>query len=293
MSTSQIQQVRSFNRAVTRCIGALEYSYLSRGRPLGEARVLFEIGMGQTDIRAIRDRLGLDSGYLSRLLKSLEAQALIRLREDDNDHRRRSVRLTAKGLAEVAAYDDLSDRLAEKLLDPLTPRQRERLVDAMASVERLLRAASVEMRVAAPESDAGRWCLGEYYREISERFDAGFDPANGNMVTDAEMRPPAGSLVLAWLDGSPVGCGVLKLGDGRTGEIKRMWTAPAARGLGIARRMIHTLETMARDAGLKKIQLDTNKALTEAQALYRKEGYTETGRYNSNPYAHHWFEKTL
>ena len=72
-----------------------------------------------------------------------------------------------------------------------------------------------------------------------------------------------------------------------------MWTAPSARGLGVARRMLRQLEGAAREAGLTTLRLDTNKALTEAHALYRKEGYREVGRFNDNPYAHHWFEKRL
>ncbi len=81
--------------------------------------------------------------------------------------------------------------------------------------------------------------------------------------------------------------------DEATGEIKRVWTAPSARGLGVARRMLRTLEAAAREKGMKALRLDTNRALTEAHALYRSEGYREVARFNDNPYAHHWFEKRL
>ena len=77
------------------------------------------------------------------------------------------------------------------------------------------------------------------------------------------------------------------------GEIKRVWTAPSARGIGVARRVLHALEGAARAMGLKTLRLDTNRALTEAHALYRKEGFREVAPFNDNPYAHHWFEKTL
>ena len=81
--------------------------------------------------------------------------------------------------------------------------------------------------------------------------------------------------------------------DRAVGEIKRMWTAPGARGLGIARRMLRALEEKARQAGLTRLQLETNRTLSEAQGLYRKEGYEEVAPFNAEPYAHHWFEKRL
>src|SRR5262245_35300557 len=111
MDARQIRQVRSFNRAVTQRIGVLEDRYLSRGRPLGEARVLFEIGSsGGIDLRALRQKLGLDSGYLSRLLRSLEVEGLIELRKSPIDGRVRHVSLTRAGEVEYASYDKLSDK---------------------------------------------------------------------------------------------------------------------------------------------------------------------------------------
>jgi GNAT superfamily N-acetyltransferase len=106
------------------------------------------------------------------------------------------------------------------------------------------------------------------------------------------MTPPRGYFVVAWLDGAPAGCGALKVGDG-VGEIKRMWTAPSARGLGIARKVLRTLEAKAREVRLKTLRLETNRTLAEAQALYRGEGYAEVAPFNAEPYAHHWFEKRL
>ena len=293
MESDPIQQVRRFNRVVTQRVGALDASYLQRGRPLAEARVVFETGPGGADVRALRNRLGLDSGYLSRLLRSLQKQGLVTVRAQPGDGRLRRVHLTAKGRAEFAAYDGLSDMLAQSMLAPLSPPQRARLVAAMAEVERLVRAAAVEVRVDAVDSDDAQRCLGAYFRELAARFDAGFDPAQGDAAGDAEMRPPKGVFVVARLDGEPVGCGGMKRLDATTGEIKRVWTAPSARGQGVARRMLHVLEALAREAGVTTLRLDTNRTLTEAQAMYRREGYAEIGRYNDNPYAHHWFEKSL
>jgi DNA-binding MarR family transcriptional regulator/GNAT superfamily N-acetyltransferase len=293
MDPAQIQEVRRFNRAITRRIGALDQSYLSRGRPLAEARIIFETGSDGADVRALRNRLGLDSGYLSRLLDSLKAQGLVRLQGIAGDGRMRRVSLTPKGCKELAAYDRLSDDLAQSMLISLDPPQRDRLLTAMNEVERLIRAASVEVRQAAPSDADARWCLAEYFREIAARFDTGFDPALGNPDSEGEMTPPAGFFLVARLDGQPVGCGVLKRALESIGEVKRLWTAPSARGIGVARRVLRTLESIALEQGLKTLRLDTNRTLKEAQALYRSEGYREIERFNDNPYAHHWFEKRL
>jgi DNA-binding MarR family transcriptional regulator/predicted GNAT family acetyltransferase len=293
MNTGQIAQVRRFNRLITQRVGALEESYLRRGRPLGEARLIFETSVAGAEVRALRDRLGLDSGYLSRLLRSLEAQGLVTVESESTDRRRRRVQLTSEGRAELATYDRLSDELAASILASLDADERERLLVAMAEIERLVRQATIELRVVAPNSAAARRCLAAYFRELTARFERGFNPGEGDPAPEEEMAPPNGFFVLARIDGRPVGCGGLRRIDKHIGEIKRMWTAPEARGQGVARRVLHELETLAREAGVDTLRLDTNRVLVEAQAMYRREGYREIVRYNDNPYAHHWFEKKL
>ena len=292
MDAAPIEQVRRFNRLVTQRVGALEESYLARGRPLSEARLIFETGRGGAELRNLRARLGLDSGYLSRLLRSLEGQGLVALVRTEADARRRRVRLTAKGRAELAAYNRLSDALARSMLAPLGAGERERLVAAMAEVEHLLRAAAIEVDVEPPASAAARRCLNAYFHELRARFEAGFDPAK-NPASAAEMTPPRGYFVIARREGHAIGCGALIFLPGGIGEVKRMWTAPAARGRGVARRVLGKLEELAGDTGCARIRLDTNRALAEAVAFYRREGYREIARYSDNPYAHHWFEKKL
>ncbi|HEX2725250.1 MAG TPA: GNAT family N-acetyltransferase [Beijerinckiaceae bacterium] len=106
----------------------------------------------------------------------------------------------------------------------------------------------MELRLEAPDSAAAQWCLEQYFAELSARFDGGFDPARSISASADEMTPPAGFFALALLEGAPAGCGVLKVAGGGTGEIKRMWTAPHARGLGVARQVLRWLETRAREA---------------------------------------------
>lgn len=291
MERAFVEQVRSFNRAVTRGTGALNESYLGRGRSLGLARLLFEVGPEGNDIRSMREALGLDSGYASRLLKSLEAEGLVTVKSDGKDRRRRLVTLTEKGQAERGAYDALSDDLARNLLRGLRDGQRERLIAAMAEVERLMNAASIIITVEPEDDQDVRRCVAAYYRELDERFEGGFDPGNGGY--SGKPTGAASTFVVARLRGRAVGCGGLKPLDASTGEIKRMWVAPEARGLGIARRLLEALEEQARLGGMTRILLDTNRSLLEAQAMYRKAGYRDIPSYNDNSYADFWFEKDL
>ena len=153
---------------------------------------MWEIEPAGSEVRVLRSRLGLDSGYLSRQLRRLEADGLVTTGQGAEDGRVRTVRLTSAGVAERALLDRASDELAESPLAPLGVVQRDRLVAAMAEVERLLLAAQARIELSDPRAH-----------------------------------------------GSPVGCGALKLHP-ETGiaEIKRMWTAPQARGLGLGRRIL-------------------------------------------------------
>lgn len=291
MDEQQIRQVRNFNRSVTRRIGVLTDDYLGRGRPLGESRLLFEIGQAGAEVRELRARLALDSGYLSRLLRALQAQGLVTLRRATGDGRVRRVTLTGKGLREFDAVDRSSQLYAKSLLAPLGLTQRERLIAAMAEVERFMRASAVTIEVADPGSVEAQACIDAYLHELNERFETGFDPTRGPSADPEELVAPAGLFLVARLDGQPIGCGALKVTGRGVGEIKRMWVAPSARGLGVAQRLLDALEAHAVEFGLDVLQLDTNRTLVEARAMYTRNGYLEIPRYNDNPYADHWFEK--
>jgi len=288
-----IVQVRQFTRTVTQRVGGLNESFLSRDRSLGQARLLWEIGVAGCDLRALRSRLDLDSGYLSRMLRSLEADGLVSVQPSSVDSRVRTARLTAAGLAERALLDRRSDEAAECILQPLTPGQRERLVIAMAEVQRLLVAASVQLTVTDPRDPGARSCMRAYFDELDQRFDNGFDPAASISADDAELTPPAGLFLLATLHTEPVGCGALKFHDDASVEIKRMWVSPAARGLGLGRRILAELEQQAVAGRARVLRLETNRALTEAIGMYRAAGYREVEAFNDESYAHHWFEKTV
>jgi DNA-binding MarR family transcriptional regulator/GNAT superfamily N-acetyltransferase len=293
MSDDPIQQVRRFNRAVTRRIGILTDDYLGRGRPWAESRLMFEIGMNGADVRQLRERLALDSGYLSRLLRSLEAQKLVVSRASKSDARVRRVALTGKGVGEWKLMEVRSDDVARMLLDPLSDSNRRQLVAAMAEVERLLAASAVRIAPEDPASEDAQYCLQAYVRELAQRFPNGFDPTRGPSVTPAELSPPRGAFFIARLEGAPVGCIALKVIASGVGEIKRMWVDPKARRLSIARRLLASVEQHAVANGAHTLRLDTNATQTEAIALYERSGYEPIDAYNDNPYANLWFEKRL
>jgi DNA-binding MarR family transcriptional regulator/GNAT superfamily N-acetyltransferase len=288
-----IDQVRAFNRAVTHRVGALEDHYLSRDRPLGQARLLWEIGNEGCDVRVLRSRLALDSGYVSRLLRSLEEAGLVKVAASARDKRQRTARLTAKGRRERAVLDRRSDDLARSMVEPLSESQRERLIIAMREVEQLLTAGLITIEPVDPTDSRSQYCLREYFAELDRRFDTGFDPGATLPADPAEMRPPAGTFLVGMLRAEPVCCGALKFHGRAPAEIKRMWVSGAVRGLGLGRRLLAELEGRAAGQGCDAVRLETNRALIEAIAMYRSSGYEEVPAFNDEPYGDHWFEKSL
>src|SRR5262245_29479865 len=133
-----VAALRLFSRTVTDRVGALSDSFLGRGRPLGVSRILWEIGAEGAEVRDLRLRLGLDSGYMSRVLRALQREGLVVVGPSRSDARARSVRLTASGRKERAELDRRAERAARDLIEPLTDAQRGKLFVAMADIERLL-----------------------------------------------------------------------------------------------------------------------------------------------------------
>ncbi|MCP1845076.1 DNA-binding MarR family transcriptional regulator/GNAT superfamily N-acetyltransferase [Bradyrhizobium sp. USDA 4538] len=286
-----MSRVRRFNRAVTSAVGALDTSFLGRGRPLGAARVLNAIGHGRADVGEIRDYLGLDSGLMSRLLRSLEDEGLIETTAHGDDARRRIARLTAAGRREFNAYEAISNRQAKDFLTHHS--QREALLAAMDLIASALGRDGTALDEMDPRSDEARYCLGEYYAELARRFEKGFDVKLSRDPEAKDMVRPRGSFIVAMSDGLPIGCVGLKGSGGEFAEIKRLWVAPGARSLGLGRRLMDAAEQAARELGIAVLRLDTNSALPEAGQLYRRTGWTEIPRFNDDPYPDLFFEKHL
>lgn len=291
MNPDAIARVRRFNRTVTVEVGALDTSFLGRGRPLGAARVLNSIGRGIVDVARLRDSLGLDSGLASRLLRGLEDEGLVETVAHPDDARRRVVRLTRAGQREFRAYEKLSDEQAGAILarDP----DPDTLLAAMDRIAGALQRDRIVVEEADPRSEPARACLHAYYDELGRRFAGGFDVARSRDPDAADMVRPRGTFLLAWSDGLPAGCVALKGDGGDLAEVKRLWVAPASRGLGLARRLMAAIEDAARDLSIRVLRLDTNRALPEAIELYRRTGWVEIPRFNDDPYPDVFFEKRL
>src|SRR3954447_22949882 len=180
----------------------------------------------------------------------------------------------------------------------------------MRDVERLLTAAMVEIADVDPEHPDARFCIRSYFAELERRSGAPFDPLVGSTAEPDELRSPSaalvvrpaepgergprgGEVVVPCLRAEPVGCGALKHTAPQTTDIKRMWLAESARGLGLGRRLLHELEQRAEGARGPTVRLETSDLLHEAIALYRSAGYEEVPAFNAEPFAHHWFAKHL
>jgi DNA-binding MarR family transcriptional regulator len=289
----QVASVREFHRSVTERVGALRDDYLGRSRSLGASRVLWEVGHGVGEVRSLRARLELDSGYLSRLLRGLESEGLVTVGPAAGDGRVRVVSLTDQGRREVELLDAESDTLAESMLAPLGAAQREQLVAAMGVVQRLLTAGLVQVDLDAPDSDDARFCLEAYAAELDARFETGFDPVVSRPAAVDGFTPPSGFFLIARLRSEPVGCGGVTLAPAGHAEIRKMWVGASTRGLGVGRRLLGELEQRAAERGATSVRLETNRSLTEAIGLYRSCGYREVPPFNDEPFADHWFEKAL
>src|SRR4051794_16678048 len=288
--TEQVDALRRFNRYFTRRIGVLDDHYLGQDRPLGEARLLFEIGDG-VPLRELRSRLGLDAGYLSRMTKALQAQGLVRVSVHPDDSRLRMIELTPAGHTEVKEQNRRANALAAGLLDTLDPAQREQLIEAMTTSQRLLRLAAITVELVDGAAPDARACLDAYAADIVARFPEGFDKSD--LVGPEEVSGAAGAFFVAYEEGRPVGCGALRRLKPRVGEIRHVWVHPDARRLGLARRILAALETEAAARRLAVLRLDTHASLTEARTMYRACGYTEIPPYADHVYGDYWFEKRL
>ncbi len=228
-----VARVRSFNRTVTERVGALDDHYLGFTRGLGAARVLWEIGPDGIEVRELRRRLGLDSGYASRLLRTLERQDLVAVSADAADRRVRRAHLTAAGRAERTRLDERSDELAASML--AAARRAPARAPAGRDGGGRAAAAGVADRVRGRGSRLAPTLAGasrSTSREIGERFDAGFDPLQSTSPDAGEFIPPDGLFLVARLRDRPVGCGALRFKPGQPADLKRMWIARDVRGCG-------------------------------------------------------------
>ncbi|RKN40402.1 bifunctional helix-turn-helix transcriptional regulator/GNAT family N-acetyltransferase [Streptomyces hoynatensis] len=287
---ADVTAFRRFSRYFTARTGVLSDRYLGLARPLGQARLLFELGEA-TGLGELRRRLEIDAGQLSRMLAALQAQRLVRLSRDPADRRRRVVELTARGRRERAEQQRRADEVAERLLSALPPEQRAELTGALTKAERLLRLAVIELRPLDPASAEARYCLTAYATELAARFPEGFEVSD--LLTADQLSAGRGRFLAAFEEERPVGCGAVRTLQPGVAELRHLWVAAQARGAGLGRRLLRALEAEAAELGHHTVRLGTHEVLGEAIGLYRRCGYREIPRYSADPHNHLWFERPL
>jgi DNA-binding MarR family transcriptional regulator/GNAT superfamily N-acetyltransferase len=280
------EAVRRFNRFYTRRIGVLEESLLGSGLTLSQARVMFELGRrGEWTAGGMATDLGLDPGYVSRLLASLEKLKLIARRPSEADGRQAIVTLTARGRDCYSTLDSRSQDEIAATLAKLAPADRERLLSAMATIERL-------MGDAAPNAEAARvpyiirphrpgdvgWVISRHGALYAEEY--GWDETFEGLVAEVgsaflkSFDPKRERCWIAEREGATVGAVFLVRGpDAATAKLRLLYVEPAARGLGIGARLVEECRLFARAAGYKRIVLWTNSVLTSARRIYEAAGY--------------------
>lgn len=272
--------VRRFNRGYTRLIGVLDEGFHNSAYSLTESRVLWELAhRSQPSAREIGEALGLDAGYLSRLLKHFQKARLVSSERSAADGRQSVLSLTPEGRAEFAKLDAGSERQVEELLRPLSEEQREQLVRSMETIESLL----------MPEQSGG-FCLlrdplpgelgwivqkhGELYaREHGwgERFEG---LVAGVVAQYAAHHDPARERVwIAELDGFPVGSIMVVQKDEEVAQLRLLLLDPRARGRGLGKALVDAAVSFAANAGYRKMTLWTQGRLDAAREIYEKAGF--------------------
>lgn len=271
-----VTEVRAFNRFYTRVIGVLDDGLAGSPHTLTEARVLFELAQaGAVDVPDLRRDLGLDAGYLSRILARFTADGLVVRETSPVDARRQVARLTPSGQRAFAELEALQVRAVEELLDPVSDAGRERLVAAMATIRGVLTpgAAAVTLRPLRP-GDLG-WVVSRHGALYAAEY--GWDTTFETLVARilAEYDPATGAGWIAELDGERAGC-VFRMPSGVAGtaQLRLLLVEPSARGHGMGRRLVAECLRSARDAGYVRITLWTNDVLHAARRIYLDAGFT-------------------
>jgi DNA-binding MarR family transcriptional regulator/GNAT superfamily N-acetyltransferase len=277
----RVAVVRRFNRFYTRRIGALRAGLLDSPFPLAEARLLYELAhREQPTAAALARDLGLDAGYLSRMLRGLERKRLITRERSLSDARQSLLGLTAAGRRAAATLDARSSTEVRAMLGRLSDAGQRRLVAAMGDVERLLGAtpepkAPYLLRPHRP-GDMG-WVVhrhGALYAQEygwDERFEALVAKIVAKFIDDFD--PKRERCWIAERDGEIVGSVFLVAKAPTVAQLRMLYVEPAARGLGIGKRLVDECERFAREKGYRKIVLWTNSILHAARHIYEAAGY--------------------
>jgi len=295
-STNEVEQVsamREFNRFYTARLGLLRRRHLDGEFSLTEARMLYEIGSSpKLTASSLRNTLGLDAGYISRLLALLTRRKLVRQTESKKDGREKLLTLTSTGERKVAQLNEQSALQIQRLLETLSAVDRESLIESLSKVRSILSQdqnnAVRIVRLLEANDDASR-LLEEYYDAV------GVVQRDTPEAIQKIIGDTSSGMWIAYLQERAVGCVVLRVLTSMqfAGECKRLYVQPEARGNGVANALLDAQEAFARSKGLQWIYLDSYDDLKVAIALYRKRGYVSCERYNDNPQATVFLRKRI
>ncbi|MFJ4657735.1 GNAT family N-acetyltransferase [Nocardia sp. NPDC088792] len=291
----QISAVRAFNRHYTRIIGVLGEGLVGTEYSLTEARILFELAnFGAAEVVSLRRTLDLDAGYLSRILTRFEDKGLVARKRSETDGRRQVVELTDTGRTTFGELDGLSQRDIESLLEPHSPATRSRLLEAMATIERILDTPADPPAVTLREPRPGDhgWIIQRnavlYHQEFG--WNGEYEQLVARIVADFlnSHDPQRERTWIAESGGIPVGSVMCVAENDTTARLRLLLVEPAARGLGVGSALVGECLRFAEAAGYTEMVLWTNDVLASARHIYQRAGFTLA---ESNP--HHSFGADL
>ena len=276
-----VEAVRAFNRFYTRRIGVLDEALLDSGLALAQARVLWELGHDPgVTASLLRERLGLDAGYVSRILRGFGARGWVAAAPVAHDARRRRLSLTAKGRRALEPLERRTREQVGAMLGAVTPGARERLLEAMRTVQAVLEPPRAETRpyvLREPRPGDFGWIVERhgavYAREYG--WDATFEGLVAEVVANYLRRHDA-ARERAWIaerDGERIGCVLLVRRSARVAQLRLLLVEPSARGLGVGARLVAECVAFARAAGYERITLWTQSILVAARSIYRSQGF--------------------
>src|SRR5213082_3578474 len=284
VSSQQISEVRAFNRDYTRRIGVLSQGLLDSPYSLTQVRVMYEIahrpGITAGELGA---ELGLDRGYLSRILRRFHTQRLLARTTPAQDARRRQLRLTPLGRRVFAPLERRSQQQVRSMLSPLDHSRRSAVLEAMSTLRTVFtpgdRRAKVTLRTHRP-GDIG-WVVERHGALYAEEY--GWDVSFEGLVAKIagafleKNDPRVERAFIAERDGVRLGSVFLVRGSKQVARLRLLLVEPEARGMGLGKRLVEECVRFARESGYRKIVLWTQRNLLAARAIYRGTGFRKTG----------------
>jgi DNA-binding MarR family transcriptional regulator/GNAT superfamily N-acetyltransferase len=279
----RIAAVRAFNRFYPLKVGLLSPGYLHSSFSITEARVIHEIAMHpDTEVAHLRRELGLDAGYLSRILDRFEDQGLIRRTRSSEDRRRQLVELTAKGRRTFASLDRRSGAEIGEVLGDYSDEQQRRLVEAMGSIRRILGEPLDRRRIAIREIRPGDhgWVLERHAHLYDD--DLGWPPQFealvARIVADflSDHDPDRERGWIAELDGERAGAIYCVRNSDDVAQLRLLFVEDWARGVGLGHKLVDRCIRFARSKGYERMVLWTNSSLDSARRIYDAAGFTQT-----------------